>query len=285
MTSQNSNNVPAIEDWANLLSGKVAVVTGGADGIGQGISSLFATHGAKVEIVDNDNLLLAETVDQIRALGGQAYAHTADVRDEDQVLEVKKIVIERHGSIDVLVNNVGDYRPLVRFIDSSPGSWKEMYDINLHHVFLVTHAFLQLMIDSGGGSIINIHSVEGMRGYPGDPVYGAMKAAVNHFSTCLASGYGRYGIRVNGMGVDITQTKQVDYISGFEDVEHLWESWAPVGRLGWPEDQARVALFLASDLSSFVTGHNIPVDGGTHAGGGWFFSPEAKRFVNRPKNL
>ena len=87
------------------------------------------------------------------------------------------------------------------------------------------------------------------------------------------------------MGVDITQTKQVDYISGFEDVEHLWESWAPVGRLGWPEDQARVALFLASDLSSFVTGHNIPVDGGTHAGGGWFFSPEAQRFVNRPKNL
>ena len=135
MTSQNSNNVPAIEDWANLLSGKVAVVTGGADGIGQGISSLFATHGAKVEIVDNDNLLLAETVDQIRALGGQAYAHTADVRDEDQVLKVKKTIIERHGSIDVLVNNVGDYRPLVRFIDSSPKSWKEMYDINLHHVF------------------------------------------------------------------------------------------------------------------------------------------------------
>ena len=132
---------------------------------------------------------------------------------------------------------------------------------------------------------INVHSVEGMRGYPGDPVYGAMKAAVNHFSTCLASGYGRNGIRVNGMGVDLTQTAQVDYISGYEDVEHLWESWAPVGRLGWPEDQARVALFLASDLSAFVTGHNIPVDGGSHAGGGWFFSPDAKRFVNRPKGL
>ena len=104
MTSQNSNNVPAIEDWANLLSGKVAVVTGGADGIGKGISSLFATHGAKVEIVDNDNLLLSETVDQIRALGGKAYAHTADVRDEDQVLEVKKTVIERHGSILSLIH-------------------------------------------------------------------------------------------------------------------------------------------------------------------------------------
>ena len=81
------------------------------------------------------------------------------VKNKDIFLEVNKTVIERHGSIDGLVNNVGDYRPLVRFIDSSPKSWKEMYDINLHHVFLVTHAFLQLMIDSGGGSIINIHSV------------------------------------------------------------------------------------------------------------------------------
>lgn len=285
MTSQNAGNVPVIEDWSNLLGGKIAVVTGGADGIGKGISSLFATHGAIVEIVDHDDSLLNETVEEIRALGGQAHGHVADVTNGKHVKEFRQSVIERHGSIHVLVNNVGDYRPLVRFLDSSPESWKEMYNINLHHVFLVTHAFLQPMIDSGGGSIINVHSVEGMRAYPGDPVYGAMKAAVNHFSTCLAAGYGRNGIRVNGMGVDITQTKQVDYISGYEDVENLWESWAPVGRLGWPEDQARVALFLASDFSSFVTGHNIPVDGGTHVGGGWFFSPEAKRFVNRPKKL
>ena len=96
---------------------------------------------------------------------------------------------------------------------------------------------------------------------------------------------GRYGIRVNGIGPDLTQTPQVDYMTGYEDAEHLWPSWAPVGRLGWPEDQARVALFLASDLSSYVTGHNIPVDGGSKAGGGWFYSPTARRFVNRPKTL
>ena len=285
MTSQHADNVPVIEDWSHLLDGKVAVVSGGADGIGKGISSLFAAHGAVVEIVDQDEALLEETVEALQALGGKAHGFVCDVRDAGQVTEFKHEVMKRHAPVDVLVNNVGDYRPLVRFLDSSPDSWKEMYDINLHHVFLVTHAFLQIMIDSGGGSIINVHSVEGMRGYPGDPVYGAMKAAVNHFSTCLASGYGRNGIRVNGMGVDLTQTTQVDYISGYEDVEHLWESWAPVGRLGWPEDQARVALFLASDLSAFVTGHNIPVDGGSHAGGGWFFSPDAKRFVNRPKGL
>ncbi len=116
-------------------------------------------------------------------------------------------------------------------------------------------------------------------------LYGAMKAALAHFTTCLAAGYGRKGIRVNGIGPDVTQTPQVDYLTGYEDAEALWESWAPVGRLGWPDDPARVALFLASDMSSFVTGHNIPVDGGTKAGSGWFYSPAAQRFVNRPKTL
>lgn len=285
MAKQTPDNVPDITDWNLLLEGKVTIVTGGGGGIGRGISELFAAHGAIVEIADIDADLAAATVEEITDAGGTARAHTIDVRNEHDVAKLRTNVLETHGHIDVLVNNVGDYRPLVRFLDSSPDSWKEMYDINLHHVFLVTHAFLQSMIDNGGGSIINIHSVEGMRGYPGDPIYGAMKAAVNHFSTCLAAEFGRKGIRVNGMGVDLTQTPQVDYISGYEDVDHLWEAWAPVGRLGWPEDQARVALFLASDLSAFVTGHNIPVDGGSHAGGGWFFSPEAKRFVNRPKTL
>jgi NAD(P)-dependent dehydrogenase (short-subunit alcohol dehydrogenase family) len=112
-----------------------------------------------------------------------------------------------------------------------------------------------------------------------------MKAAVAHFTTSLAVSVGRYGIRVNGIGPDLTQSPQVDYLTGFEDHQELWSSWAPVGRLGWPEDQARVALFLASDQSGFVTGHNVPVDGGTKAGGGWFFSPSARRFVNRPKTL
>jgi NAD(P)-dependent dehydrogenase (short-subunit alcohol dehydrogenase family) len=160
-----------------------------------------------------------------------------------------------------------------------------MYKVNLHHLFLVTRTFLGCMFERGGGSIVNIHSVEGMRGYPSEPIYGAMKAAVAHFTTCLAAAYGRKGIRVNGIGTDLCQTQQVDYITGWEEHEDLWPSWAPVGRLGWPDEQARVALFLASDMSSYVTGHNIPVDGGTKAGGGWFYSPRERRFVNRPKTL
>lgn len=264
-------SVPPIDNWARLLDGRVAVVTGGADGIGGATARLFTEHGAVVEVADID----PQQPEHIQA----------DVTVDADVERLARDVFARHGHIDVLVNNVGDYRPLVRFEQSTPESWQRMYDVNLRHVFAVTRAFLPTMVERRSGAIINVHSVEALRGYPGDPVYAAMKAAVAHFTTSLAVTVGRHGIRVNGIGPDLTQTPQVDYLTGYEEQQELWPSWAPVGRLGWPEDQARVALFLASDLSSYITGHNIPVDGGTLAGGGWFFSPREGRFVNRPRHL
>jgi NAD(P)-dependent dehydrogenase (short-subunit alcohol dehydrogenase family) len=284
-TTQDPSNVPAIEDWNHLLAGRVAVVTGGGDGIGGSITSLFARHGALVEIAEIDRDRAERKVREVEGEGGVAHAHVVDVTTEEGVDRLAGGVLDRHGRVDVLVNNVGDYRPLVPFRQSSVSSWTAMYEVNLLHVMAVTRAFINSMIDQRGGVIVNVHSVEGMRGYPSDPVYGAMKAAAAHFTTCLAVQVGRYGIRVNGIGPDLSQTPQVDYLTGWEESAHLWESWAPVGRLGWPEDQARVALFLASDLSSFVTGHNIPVDGGTKAGGGWFYSPSERRYVNRPRTL
>ena len=286
MTTPSPTDVPTIDDWGKLLDGRVAVVTGGgADGIGGAISRLFAEHGALVEIVDIDAERASRASGDIVEAGGAARAHVADVTKEADVARVAEAVLGRHGRVDVLVNNVGDYRPLVRFDQSTAESWQRMYEVNFLHFLLVTRALLPSMIEHGRGSIVNVHSVEGMRGYPGEPVYGAMKAAAAHFTTCLAVTMGRRGIRVNGIGPDLTQTPQVDYITGYEEHTDLWPSWAPVGRLGWPDDQARVALFLASDMSAFVTGHNIPVDGGTKAGGGWFFSPSQRRFVNRPTTL
>jgi NAD(P)-dependent dehydrogenase (short-subunit alcohol dehydrogenase family) len=285
MNSQRPATVAPIDDWSRLLDGRVAVVTGGGDGIGAAISALFAEHGALVEMAEADADRAARTRRLIEEAGGRVRAHVVDVTDPDGVEQLTAEVLGFHGRIDVLVNNVGDYRPLVRFEESTPESWDAMYRINLFHVLALTRAFIGSMTDRGSGSVINVHSVEGLRGYPGDPVYAAMKAAVAHFTTSLAVTVGRFGIRVNGIGPDLTQTPQVDYLAGSDDDEDLWASWAPVGRHGWPDDQARVALFLASDLSGFVTGHNIPVDGGTKAGGGWFYSPTARRFVNRPKNL
>src|SRR6185312_2566336 len=283
--NQNPGRVPPIEDWNRLLANKVVVVTGGGAGIGGAISRLFARHGAHVEIAEIDPDRAKQAVADIEADGGSAHAHVVDVTSDDGVASLKEAVLGRHSHVDVLVNNFGDYRPLVRFLESNAQSWDTMYRKNFLHIVAVTHAFLENMINGGGGAIVNVHSVEGMRGYPGEPIYGAMKAAAAKFTTDLAAGFGKQGIRVNGIGPDLTQTPQVDYLAGFEAHDHMWESWAPVGRLGWPEDQARVALFLASDMSAYVTGHNVPVDGGTKAGGGWFWSAREGRFVNRSKEI
>jgi NAD(P)-dependent dehydrogenase (short-subunit alcohol dehydrogenase family) len=277
--TQSPDNVPPIPDYARLLDGRVAVVTGGGDGIGGAISRLFAQHGATVEVAEIDP-------DRAAAIEAEGIEATVvDVRDAAATNAFAEDVLARHGRCDVLVSNVGDYRPLVRFEKSGPEDWAEMLAVNYTQHLAVIRAFIPSMRERRSGSIVTVHSVEGMRGYPGEPVYGSLKAATAKLTTDLAVRYGRDGIRVNGIGPDLTQTPQVDYLTGYEDHEHLWESWAPVGRLGWPEDQARVALFLASDMSSFVTGHNIPVDGGTKAGGGWFWSATEHRYVNRPKGI
>ena len=151
MTDDLSSNVPPIEDWNRLLDGRVAVVTGGGGGIGRAISELFARHGAHVELIDIDPDSARATEAEILGAGGSARAHIADVTDFAAVSEVAAAVLAEHPAIQVLVNNVGDYRPLHRFRESSPESWTAMYDINLFHMFAVTRVFLESMIDGGGG--------------------------------------------------------------------------------------------------------------------------------------
>ncbi|MGH0032171.1 MAG: SDR family NAD(P)-dependent oxidoreductase [Myxococcota bacterium] len=277
----------AVSDGARLLEGKVAVVTGGGAGIGAAIARRLAAHGARVAIAEIDAERAEATRDAIEQAGGRADAHVVDVREAAQVTAFAESVLAgTEGAVDVVVNNVGDFLRAVPFGRSDPEHWDALYRVNLHHVFLVTHAFLPAMIRRGSGSIINVSSVEGLRGYPADPVYGAFKAAVVHFTRCLALEVGRRGIRVNGIAPDLTQTPQVDYTAGVTpEQEALWESWAPVGRMGQPDDQADPVLFLASDQSRFVTGHTLPVDGGTLAGGGWYWSPEKRRWVNRPVSV
>ena len=269
-----------------LLANRIAVVTGGGGGIGAATARLFAQHGAHVVIVDIDSELARQTASEIAASGGSAQAVVTDVRDADQVAALARSVLERHGRADVLVNNVGHWlRHPGDFVDTDPRLWDELYRINLHHVLLVTHAFLPTMIDKRAGAIVNVSSVEGLRGYPEDPVYAAFKAAVIHFTRSLAVQVGRAGVRVNAIGPDVTESLQVPYSQWLSAEEHLqWPQWVPVGRMGLPEDQARVILFLASDLSAFVTGHTIPTDGGTGAAGGWFRSSRRpdRDWTNRP---
>jgi NAD(P)-dependent dehydrogenase (short-subunit alcohol dehydrogenase family) len=269
-----------------LLSDRIAVVTGGAGGIGAATARLFADQGAQVVIADIDAELAQLTAEQITASGGSAFATVTDVRDAGQVGELARSVLERHGRVDVLVNNVGHWlRHPGNFVDTDPQLWDDLYRVNLHHVFLVTHAFLPAMIGRRSGAIVNVSSVEGLRGYPEDPVYAAFKAAVIHFTRSLAVQVGRDGVRVNAIGPDVTESLQVPYSQWLSAEEQAqWPQWVPVGRMGLPEDQAQVILFLASDLSAFVTGHTIPTDGGTGAAGGWFRSSRRpdREWTNRP---
>jgi NAD(P)-dependent dehydrogenase (short-subunit alcohol dehydrogenase family) len=269
-----------------MLADRIAVVTGGGGGIGAATAQLFAQHGARVVIVDIDADLAGRTAEKIRTLGGSALPVVTDVRSADQVAALARSVLDRFGRIDVLVNNVGHWlRHPGDFVDTDPQFWDELYRINLHHVFLVTHAFLPAMLDQHRGSIVNVSSVEGLRGYPEDPVYAAFKAAVIHFTRSLAVQVGRDGVRVNAIGPDVTESLQVPYAQWLSaDEQAQWPQWVPVGRMGVPEDQARVILFLASDLSAFVTGHTIPTDGGTGAAGGWFRSSRRadRDWTNRP---
>jgi meso-butanediol dehydrogenase/(S,S)-butanediol dehydrogenase/diacetyl reductase len=269
-----------------LLAERVAVVTGAGGGIGAATAQLFAQNGAEVVVVDIDVELAQRTANLITTSGGSALALVTDVRDADQVAALARSVLDRYGRIDVLVNNVGHWlRHPGDFVDTDPQLWDELYRINLHHVFLVTHAFLPAMIAQRSGSIVNVSSLEGLRGYPEDPVYAAFKAAVIHFTRSLAVQVGRDGVRVNAIGPDVTESLQVPYSQWLSvEEQKQWPQWVPAGRMGLPEDQARVILFLASELSAFVTGHTIPTDGGTGAAGGWFRSSRRadREWTNRP---
>ncbi len=275
--------VPLIDDWGSLLAGQVAIVTGGGAGIGAAVCRLFARHGAAVEIVDVDEAGGERTRAEIEDAGGRAHLSVADVTAPDTAPGVVADVMARHGRLDVLVNNVGDYRPLTGFEESDAAHWSAMYRVNVEHLFAMSQAAVAPMKTQGSGSIVNVHSVEAVRAYPREPVYAAMKAAAAHFTTSLAVTVGRYGIRVNGVAPDLTTTDQVDFTA--PEHAELWPAWAPVGRPGWPEEQARAVLFLASPLASFVTGTNLPVDGGTLARNGWLWARPDGRFTNRPSAL
>jgi NAD(P)-dependent dehydrogenase (short-subunit alcohol dehydrogenase family) len=264
------------------LAGRVALVTGGGGGIGRAVAERLAREGAAVEIAEIDGARGAETAAAIAQDGGVAHATVLDVCEGSAVATWIDDVIARRARIDVLVNNVGHYLRSVPFAEAGPDHWAALHRINLEHVFLVTHAALPGLRARGSGSIVNVSSVEGLRGYPPDPVYGAYKAAVVHFTRCLALELAPE-VRVNAIAPDLTQSLQVDYERWVPAAErHKWSLWAPLGRPGTGADQADVVAFLASDDARFVTGCVIPTDGGSVAAGGWFRSARAKRWVNRP---
>jgi NAD(P)-dependent dehydrogenase (short-subunit alcohol dehydrogenase family) len=268
-----------------LLDGKVAIVTGGGGGIGRGISERFAAEGAAVVLGEVDASRATETQLSITAAGGRAVAVQLDVREHDAGDALVTAALDAFGTVDVLVNNVGHYGGgRAAFHEQTDGEWHELHEVNFGHVLRCTRAALPAMMGAGrGGSVVNISTIEAFRAIPTRAVYSAYKAAITGFTRSLAIEYASHRIRVNAIAPDVTETLQVPYSKWVKpEDEHLVPTWVPLGRFGTPDDVAGAALFLASDLSTFVTGTTLHVDGGTFAAGGWFPTEEGG-WTNRPR--
>lgn len=241
------------------LSGQVAIVTGAARGLGRLISEMLAASGATVACVDVNAELLAQTVEQIRAAGGSAEAFPCDVTDSGRVNQVVKEVVEKWGRLDILVNNAGITRdtPVVRMKDDQ---WDAVLAINLRGTFLFTRAAARPMMKGRRGRIINMASVSGMMGNPGQANYSASKAGVIGLTRTVARELAGRKITVNAVAPGFIATEMTAAL-GEEILEEVTKR-TPLGRLGEPRDVAEAVLFLASEAAGFITGHVLTVDGG-----------------------
>ncbi len=263
----------------------MAIVTGGALGIGRATCLRLAEDGYDLVVVDIDIDAVAALQREVEAIGRECTVVIGDVT-EDPTVESLAQVLESVGRnrVDVLVNNVGDFRPArAVFHKSDATQWRRLHELNFWHVLTVSHLVLPAMIERGRGSIVNVSTVEAFRGIPANTVYSGYKAAVSAFTKSLAVELGPSGIRVNAIAPDLADTPQTpaELMLGGRS-EELIKSWVPLGRFGDPNDSAAVISFLVSDDSRFVTGHTIPVDGGTLAASGWYQRAKTRGWTNLP---
>jgi NAD(P)-dependent dehydrogenase (short-subunit alcohol dehydrogenase family) len=247
------------------LDGKVAVVTGGAHGIGRASARALAAEGARVAIGDVDEAEGERAAEEIRDAGGEAVFLRTDVTSLDEVQALVGAAVERWGYLDVMFNNVGVA------IGGSAGEmseedWARVIDVNLSGVWRGMRAAIPEMLRAGGGSIVNTSSVQGHVGFIGWAGYAASKGGIDALTRQAAVEYAPKGIRINSVVPGTILTEMNERILGeAADPEGLMDEWTtmhPLGRLGMPAEVAAVVVFLASDESSFVTGESLRVDGG-----------------------
>jgi 3-oxoacyl-[acyl-carrier protein] reductase len=243
-----------------LLSGKTALITGAARGIGRAIAIRFAEEGANIaftDLVHDDHVKSLEK--ELSGMGVQGIGYASNASKFDETQEVVRQILEEFGQIDVLVNNAGITRDtlLMRMTEEQ---WDAVIEVNLKSVFNLTKSVQPAMLKQRAGSIINMSSVVGVSGNAGQGNYAASKAGIIGFTKSVAKEVGSRGIRCNAIAPGFIITEMTDKLS--EEVRNQWIQLIPLKRGGTPEDVANTALFLASDLSSYVTGQVIHVCGG-----------------------
>jgi 3-oxoacyl-[acyl-carrier protein] reductase len=242
------------------LEGKNAIVTGASRGIGREIALELARQGANVAVnYAGSEQRAAEVVNEIKALGREAFAVQADVSDGDSVTAMMKQVVDQFGSLDILVNNAGITRDnlLMRMKEDD---WDAVINTNLKGVFLCTKAVTRQMMKQRNGRIVNISSIVGVSGNPGQANYVAAKAGVIGLTKTSAKELASRGITVNAVAPGFITTDMTDKLT--EDLKSEMLKQIPLARLGDPQDIAKVVVFLASEDSRYMTGQTLHVDGG-----------------------
>ena len=244
------------------LEGKIAIVTGAAGGFGEGIARLFVAEGARVLLVDID---LAKAQQLATELGDCASAQRCDVSNGDDVRAAVQACVDVFGTPDIVVNNAGTTHANRPMLEVDEATFDRVFNVNVKSIYYMTHAVLPLMRQRGSGNIINIGSTAGIRPRPGLTWYNASKGAVNLLSKSMAAELGPDNIRVNVVCPVMGATALIEQFLGVPDTP---ESRAkviagiPLGRMSTPQDVANATLYLASDASAFITGVELPVDGG-----------------------
>jgi 3-oxoacyl-[acyl-carrier protein] reductase len=261
------------------LHNKVALVTGGGAGIGRAIVDAFGALGAKVAIAEIDPAKIERLRAELAEAGVDALVAQTDVRNTAQVAALMNSIEHRYGRLDVVVNNVGHHLQIIKTLEAmSEEEWDQLYQINLRHLFVVTKAATPLIRKGGrGGSIINVSSIEAFRANPYNALYTAFKHAVTGFTRTMALELAPDNIRVNAIAPETTDSEQVPLqhiLNPDARGELLGQSayltrTLPSNRFGKPQDCAGAAVFLATDLSSWVNGSTVHVDGGGLAASGF----------------
>lgn len=259
-----------------LLDGRVAVVTGAGSGIGRGVAAGLAAFGASVAIWEQNPETCEAAASEMGALGVPT-----DVRSAESVDEALARTVETLGVVSILVNNAGGVfsSPI---LETTENGWDALYRANLRHVLLCTQRVARVMVSTAiRGSVTNVTSIEGVRAAPGYAAYAAAKAGVINYTKTAALELAPHGIRVNALAPDITITEGIRALAPPGSEERFGHT-VPMGRAGHVDEIAAAAVFLASDMASYITGQTIHVDGGTHAAGGWYHHPDTGEYALGP---
>jgi NAD(P)-dependent dehydrogenase (short-subunit alcohol dehydrogenase family) len=247
------------------LDGRVAVVTGGGQGIGAACARALGEAGAKVVVAEMLPERVQSAVDELKTLGIDAHGVTLDVTKSADVDAAAAAIVRDHGRVDILVNNAGVAKSDVRAEDTSDEHWRFHMDVNVDGLFWCCRAFGRAMLAQGKGAIVNIGSMSGFIVNKPQPqsFYNASKAAVHHLTRSLAAEWGQRGVRVNAVAPTYIETPLTAFgIKENPDMYKTWLEMTPMGRVGQPDEIASVVHFLASDAASLMTGAIVLADGG-----------------------